>query len=217
MPAKIDLTGQRFGMLTVLAPAENIGRYTAWRCICDCGSEKIVRADHLCSGSTESCGCKSRELQRAKRIDLTGQRFGNLTVLAQAENIGHCAAWHCKCDCGAETVVTANNLRSGNTKSCGCIAESSDWLIDGTNVEILRSKKLSSNNTSGVRGVFWDKRRGRWVAHIGFKRKQYKLGAYSRFEDAVKARKCAEKEMHDKFVEEYDRSVQEQEAEAPAE
>lgn len=39
---RLDLTGQRYGMLTVLEPAENIGKHTAWRCRCDCGRETVV-------------------------------------------------------------------------------------------------------------------------------------------------------------------------------
>ena len=53
-------------------------------------------------------------------IDLTGQRFGRLTVVERAENSHKMARWRCKCDCGKETVVYGNNLRRGFTQSCGC-------------------------------------------------------------------------------------------------
>ena len=56
-------------------------------------------------------------------IDLTGQRFGRLTVIRRVENIGIKTAWLCKCDCGNEITVISNSLRTGNTKSCGCIAK----------------------------------------------------------------------------------------------
>jgi len=57
-----------------------------------------------------------------KFIDLTGQRFGRLTVISRAENAKRGSArWHCKCDCGKVTIVVAGSLKSGNTKSCGCI------------------------------------------------------------------------------------------------
>lgn len=49
-------------------------------------------------------------------------RFGNLTVLNRApKGKRHHSMWLCKCDCNAETVVDTSSLRSGNTKSCGCI------------------------------------------------------------------------------------------------
>jgi hypothetical protein len=54
-------------------------------------------------------------------IDLTGQRFGRLTVIERAE--GRYTPWRCRCSCGNETVVISINLRRGNTKSCGCFNE----------------------------------------------------------------------------------------------
>lgn len=57
----------------------------------------------------------------ARRIDLTGQRFGRLTVIEydHAEHDG--AHWLCKCDCGTEKVIAGYLLRNGATKSCGCL------------------------------------------------------------------------------------------------
>ncbi|MEE0478891.1 MAG: AP2 domain-containing protein [Acutalibacteraceae bacterium] len=58
----IDLTGLRFGRLYVVKRAErNIGSHSAWLCRCDCGSEKIIRGDHLRYGKTISCGCYENE------------------------------------------------------------------------------------------------------------------------------------------------------------
>ena len=60
---KLDLTGQRFGRLTVISRAENSSdNHTQWNCQCDCGSMAIaVRAGHLKSGNTTSCGCVHTE------------------------------------------------------------------------------------------------------------------------------------------------------------
>lgn len=58
----------------------------------------------------------------SKRIDLTGQRFGRLVVEGFAYVDKHKnAVWNCKCDCGATVTVNGNNLKKGNTKSCGCL------------------------------------------------------------------------------------------------
>ena len=55
------------------------------------------------------------------RYDLTGQRFGRLTVVACVGTDGHGnAVWECKCDCGNVTSVRSQNLRNGATRSCGC-------------------------------------------------------------------------------------------------
>jgi len=62
-----DLTKQVFGRLTVLNRAEN-SKYGAarWCVRCSCGTEKVVRTDQLTTGSTVSCGCYLREVQRAR-------------------------------------------------------------------------------------------------------------------------------------------------------
>ncbi len=52
-----DLTGQRFNRLLVLAYAGKRGRQVMWRCQCDCGNKKDIRAATLKYGSTKSCGC----------------------------------------------------------------------------------------------------------------------------------------------------------------
>ena len=57
-----DLTGQRFGRLTVIERAPNKkSPSTRWRCKCDCGKETISRGTSLTSGATLSCGCMARE------------------------------------------------------------------------------------------------------------------------------------------------------------
>lgn len=62
MPRKpLDLTGQRFGRWLVLGPAENIGKYRAWHCQCDCGNRKIIRGNSLIKGLSRSCGCFRKE------------------------------------------------------------------------------------------------------------------------------------------------------------
>lgn len=57
----------------------------------------------------------------AKAIDLTGQKFGRLTVIERTENIGIQVCWKCQCDCGNETKTTTFRLRHGITQSCGCL------------------------------------------------------------------------------------------------
>ena len=55
-------------------------------------------------------------------IDLTGQSFGRLTVSSRAPNTfsGH-VRWNCRCACGNMAMVCSDNLRSSNTRSCGCL------------------------------------------------------------------------------------------------
>ncbi len=65
-----------------------------------------------------------------QREDLTGKKYGMLTVLHRAEDWiqpsgQHKQMWHCLCDCGKECDVRATDLKSGNTKSCGCFQQKS--------------------------------------------------------------------------------------------
>lgn len=55
------------------------------------------------------------------RVDLSGQRFGNLVVLHHEITPGNKTFWLCKCDCGKDVLVGYGELKSGNTKSCGCL------------------------------------------------------------------------------------------------
>ena len=55
-------------------------------------------------------------------IDITGQSFGRLTVVERhGSNGSKQATWTCLCSCGSEAIVIGNKLRSGHTKSCGCL------------------------------------------------------------------------------------------------
>ncbi len=57
----------------------------------------------------------------SKRIDLTGQKFGRLTVVEYSHTKDGVAYWRCLCDCGNASIVRGPSLREGNTQSCGCL------------------------------------------------------------------------------------------------
>ena len=113
MPKKIDLTGQIFGEWTVIREAtkeEKKNRPGAyWKCLCSCGTEKIVNGQTLRKGESKSCGCQlsqnlSKSLKNKNCIDITGQRFGRLTVIDRNYEVeklhNNNTYWNCKCDCG---------------------------------------------------------------------------------------------------------------------
>lgn len=124
MSAFIDLTGQRFDRLLVLQRGENAGQgKSRWDCRCDCGKITSVTSSQLRSGRTRSCGCLKRErTAELRRVDIAGQRFGRLVALEPlpGRDADRRIRWLCQCDCGNETAVPVNVLRTGHTKSCGC-------------------------------------------------------------------------------------------------
>lgn len=118
----LDLNiGKTFGELTALSyVGKKDGRKKHYLCRCSCGQEKTFRINNLKNGHTKSCGCL-RNRASVKRIDLSGQRFGSLVAVKfLRSNDKGTTIWLCKCDCGNEIEVSYNNLKSGNTQSCGC-------------------------------------------------------------------------------------------------
>lgn len=71
-------------------------------------------------------------------IDLTGEKFGKLTVIKQYKNKEKGIRWICKCECGKRLVVYGNNLRNGATKSCGCTRRGKRELSYGVSMVRLR-------------------------------------------------------------------------------
>lgn len=110
-------------------------RNPLWHCRCECGNEKDVNADTLRKGESRSCGClakeKSSENGKKCRIDLTNQKFGKLTALYPIyfKNNNQHTRWVCKCDCGNIVSIDLGNLRSGKSKSCGCVNSSNEEKI----------------------------------------------------------------------------------------
>ena len=123
MGKKIDLTGKKFGRLTVLGEAESRVRNNGkiayyWKCRCDCGTEKEIEGRALREGTTVSCGCWRSEKAKA---NLIGQKFTYLTVLKEAgRDEWGSVIWLCKCDCGNYHKTLSKYLLNGDTTSCGC-------------------------------------------------------------------------------------------------
>lgn len=141
MGAFEDLTGKRYGMLTVLHRAPNKGRGTAWACRCDCGGYIETRGADLKDGRVRSCGCLRRKSAKANTfINMAGERYGKLTALeCVGFNKGR-ALWLFRCDCGNMIVLPGKEVRTGNTKSCGCLKINSAQeraYIDGRSKERL--------------------------------------------------------------------------------
>lgn len=125
-----NLVGQTFGRLTVIsedAPRLRINGLwrRVWVCRCECGTVKSILHSNLTSrNGIRSCGCLHSVLG-SKPVSLIGNRYGFLTVIRKAQSVSERSEyntyWECICDCGKERIVKENNLRSGHTRSCGCL------------------------------------------------------------------------------------------------
>ena len=74
-------------------------------------------------------------------LDLTGKTFGNLLVVGKdLNNTTNRSKWLCKCICGNTLSVRSNSLRTGNTKSCGCVGK--EKLIERSKTHGLSNSKL---------------------------------------------------------------------------
>lgn len=158
-----DLTGCRFGKLTVLYRGETYinsqGHYRSqWWCQCDCGSDPILtKATYLKQGKKKSCGCLRKRHEhyeednntlkktRTTNIDekMIGSKFGKLLVLYRdidyiSPKGVHIKRYNCRCDCGNEIVVRGDYLRDGRTSSCGCILSRGEYKVS----KILRDNNI---------------------------------------------------------------------------
>lgn len=234
MAVKDDLTGKKFGRLTVMQRADDIvlqsGRKKiAYICRCDCGAQKVAMAEQLRAGHVKSCGCIAKEMARNsvksagqigiqkkknRREALCGKRFGRITIIRAvgADKNGLFQAV-CKCDCGKEFTATINNIKRGETTQCKeCSLKqlhqifAEKEMVDGTALCRL-TQRMRSDNSTGVKGVYVNKRNGKYVAGIRLRGKKYWIGEYSSLEDARKARELAEEQLFDPILEEHGRKT----------
>lgn len=160
---KLDLTGKRFGMLTVVDEAEPYvsprgHRKAMWNCECDCGNTCVVMGSHLTTGHSMSCGCQqTTKLKPRQAGDLTGRKFGMLTVVHRMPNriVGKNSrvVWHCRCECGNDTDVLALLLQEGFVKSCGCLNVSHAERTMATYLSVHGIAYEAEYVPDGLRGV----------------------------------------------------------------
>ena len=90
-------------------------------------------------------------------MDLTGKRFGKLVAIEYVEDfyttpdgLYNLGGWLCECDCGNKKIVLAKNLKSGRTKSCGCIRRTNIHKVCKLGRE-AKSRKARIYRENGIR------------------------------------------------------------------
>lgn len=98
-----------------------------------------------------------------KKANLIGQRFTKLVVIGKANNRGNRCYWLCKCDCGKEVEVTTANLRSGKTRSCGCIYFRHFQTKGGKETKIYKSWHSMKSRCYRVKDISYPRYGGRGI------------------------------------------------------
>lgn len=126
------MPGDRYGMWTIVKEVERYyipsGRpLRRFLCKCDCGTLREILLGTLRAPTLRSCGCaKKKKKSQPWTAAPLGVKYGKLTVTKEVDPIlnknNHNTRYVlCKCDCGNEKVASIHSLKSGNTKSCGCL------------------------------------------------------------------------------------------------
>ena len=127
---EVDLTGRKYGKLTVIRRSQDRTLSGYWIVECDCGQQEPAEKKRLLDGRKTRCKkCevihKQRERDRktSDENNLHGKKFYKLTVLGvSAVKINNKKAWDCVCDCGNRLSVNTFKITSGERKSCSTCA-----------------------------------------------------------------------------------------------
>lgn len=195
---KLDLTGNTYGRLTVLG---DVGKRTKngkvlWHCLCECGRVTFVRGDHLKNGEIRSCGCLNEEKNHKRFKDLSNTETDNFKVIDRAYSKNKRVYWNCICKhCGNHIELQSNQIE--RYSSCGCKHNRStkERMAEISDPESLKTNKPTAKSTTGVRGVYFNKRKNRYQVFINVDKKTKYLGSYASLEEATKIRREAEEEF----------------------
>lgn len=210
MSKLIDMTGEKCGRLTVLRrQGSDKHKNATWNCLCDCGNESIVPTYKLRSGHTQSCGCYNKQ-RTAETSFKHGHSHGVLEYEVWASMIQRCTNPDNKdyANYGGRGIGVSDEWKtySNFIKDMGTRPTRKHTLErvnneDGYNkgnciwdnrTNQARNQRIRKDNTTGTRGVQWDKDRNKYRVTITHNKKKIYIGLYVELEKAVEARKQAE-------------------------
>lgn len=218
----IDLTGNKYGRLTVLKYAgKDKWGGLKWLCKCDCGNKKVVKGSSLKMGLTKSCGCFKKENSRFYGkmnkqhikfefnnnicIGITNKGLRFYTDKDDYEKIkDYC--WYLGNDGYISTTIYPGKIRLSLHRFITNCPD--NMVVDHINHNTLDNRKINlrivtqlenmknlskyKNNKSGFTGVYYYKLTNKWTAKIRANKKLINIGCFNTIEDAIKARKDAE-------------------------
>lgn len=233
----VDLTGRKFGMLTVISRGENDKSGKArWWCKCNCGNPelKLISTSNLNNNKTKSCGCLFIEMLHSRKkyniYDLSGEYGVGYASNVNSQNDNrfyfdledydkikdYC--WCFKDDDYLTTNIIGNDGKKTSLMLHQLILPTQEGFMPDhihgeqsrndnrkSNLRVVTksqnamNQKIRSDNTSGVKGVYWSKKANKWAADIAKDGKRYYLGVFTSFDDAVKARKEAERKYFGEY------------------
>ena len=199
---KENIIGQRFNRLVVIKDdgTRSTKGEIKWLCQCDCGKFYHALGHRLKRGLTKSCGCLNDEKRRERFKDLTGTETEHFKIISRSHSANQRVYWKCVCQhCGNELVLSNNDIR--NYTSCGCRrGASKDYMDAIRDPESLKTTRPTAKSTTGIRGVYFNKEKNRYVAYINVGKKSKYLGSSRHIEKAAELRWQAEIEYgyHDK-------------------
>lgn len=206
-------TGKTYGYLKVIGIFRDKPREYTVQCL-RCGKTYTTTGQGILNYSAGCHACRIFDKLKDRYSDYTGQYFGDLEILGFAgQGKRGIALARCLCHrCGRETVIPYKKIIRDGVKICAdcSLKKFSSWKgqvhkydAEGTNLKHINSdRKLNSNTSTGYKGVSRMKS-GKYRAYINFCHHQYHLGSYDKIEDAVDARKAAEKEIYGSFLDWY--------------
>lgn len=118
MPSLIDLTGNKYGRLTVVSKAESKHKHTFWNVVCDCGNAVSVQSTYMKSGKTKSCGCYQKE--QARNARLKHGRASRLAKSGSEDYPKYTREIHLKRKYNLDIDVYNKMLQNQDNKCCIC-------------------------------------------------------------------------------------------------
>ena len=126
-----DLSGKIYKNWKILdicqsPPTKNLSASIWWNCECiDCGRQKPLNGSEIRANRAGKCRCNKKSFQIERLIpprvkNEIGKQYGKLKVVSFAYTKNSHAYWRCICECGKESIVKGNALRTGAVQSCGC-------------------------------------------------------------------------------------------------